>query len=189
MKESRPSLTDIIKACRQGEESAQFALYERYYSYALTVSLHYCRNRDEAEEVVQDAFVKVFRSLEQFDVHQPFKPWLRTITVRTAINHFRAGRKADKILGMEAVQKMPGVENKALNTLAEEEIYRLLQLLPPAYRLVFNLYVLEGYNHPEIAELLGISVGTSKSNLAKARRKLQKWSAPFFRPIRNSYTL
>lgn len=188
MKETDKPLVNLIEACRRGEATAQFALYEQFYAYTLTVSLHYCRDRVEAEEVVQDTFVKVFRSLEHFDLTQSFKPWLRTIIVRTAINYFHTHRQSGSIMSMEALPEPPSVKNEALARLEEEEIYRLLQLLPPAYRLVFNLHVLEGYRHSEIAKMLGISVGTSKSNLAKARRKLQQWSAPFFRTLRNSYT-
>lgn len=186
MKNAERPLDALIGACLAGEEAARFSLYERFYAYTLTVSLHYCKDRREAEEVVQDTFVKVFRALPAFDRRQAFRPWLRTIIVRTAINHFRRLSQPNTVLGMDSLREHPFVENQALQHLQQEDLYRLLQMLPPAYRLVFNLHVLEGYTHPEIAELLGISIGTSKSNLAKARRKLERMGTSFLLSIKNS---
>ena len=103
-RDPKTPLKTIIDACRQGDESAQFALYERFYAYTLTVSLHYCKDRNAAEEVVQDTFVKVFRRLDSLRGADTFKPWLRTIIVRTAINHFRAHHHWKKRLQMEALQ-------------------------------------------------------------------------------------
>lgn len=180
------TLLDLIKACRRGEESAQFALYKQFYAYTLTVSLHYCKDRLLAEEIVQDAFVKVFRTLDAFDSTKPFKPWLRIIVVRTAINHYQAQLNAKEDL-LEVLYEPPGVPNLAVAKLQAEDLYRLLQLLPPAYRLVFNLHVLEGYSHREIAETLGISIGTSKPNLAKARRKLHRLSTPLLTLLGSDY--
>lgn len=187
MEPDKTPLTTIIDGCRAGREPAQFALYRRFYAYVLTVSLHYCRDRREAEEVVQETFIKVFRQIDTFETDRSFKPWLRTITVRTAINYFRSSRKWRNFLDLEALPRHPAVENKALSTLREEDLFVLLQQLPPSYRLVFNLHVLEGYSHPEIAEMLGITVGSSKSNLAKARRKLRQMTSNFLMPFLINY--
>lgn len=166
-----------MPAVTQGDTAAQFMLYEQTFPYGLNVALHYCGSRQEAEEVLQDAYIKVFRYLETQGGVDDFKPWFRRIIINTAID---ASRRKKSIR-----QALPTLDISFSHNLAEQELdqqnlYALLQYLPAKYRLVFNLYVMEGFNHPEIAELLGISVGTSKSNLSRARKRLRKLAPPYF---------
>lgn len=172
-------IKDIMQACRKNDANAQRCLYEYAYPYGITVALYYSNQRSEAEEVLQDSFLKVFRALKQKGLPREFQPWFRRIIINTAIDFYRKRHNNWTVFELPA-QLATDVVNGAEDKLNQEDLYRLLQLLPPAYRLVFNLHVLEGYRHPEIARELGISVGTSKSNLAKARRKLQKLASPFF---------
>jgi RNA polymerase sigma-70 factor (ECF subfamily) len=135
--------------------------------------LRYVTNKEESEEILNDVFLKVFNNLHKYDQTQPFKAWLRTIVVHTAIDYYRKAQKYQlqiDIDEVDAVDFNPDIISK----ISAEEILALIQKLPPAYRMVFTLYVVEGYNHREIADLLNIKEGTSKSNLQDARKKLQK---------------
>ena len=170
---NQENLDIILNGCRRGKRAAQKALYHHFYSYALTVALHYSKNREEAEEIVHDGFLKVFAKMHQFSGTGSFKAWLRRILVNVAIDYSRKHKKKVedfKVIPIDATS----VKNEALNRLELEDVWALLQQLPPSYRMVFNLHVLEGFTHPEIAVKLGISVGTSKSNLARAKKKLQE---------------
>ncbi len=166
----------ILDGCRRGNRASQMKLYELYYSYAMAVCLPYARSREEAEEMVNDGFMKVFTRLDQYDGNMPFKPWLRRVMINTAIDYHRKHHKLDRFDELQDyhARELSPITNDALENLEYEDVIRLLQQLTPGYRAVFVLYVLEGYSHQDIAEELGISVGASKSNLAKARRKLQE---------------
>jgi RNA polymerase sigma-70 factor (ECF subfamily) len=154
-------------------------LYEEYYAYALSICLRYADNRDEASEILNDGFMKIFSNIRLFDLSKAFKPWLRKIMVNTAINQYH--RKQRHIQGMELEQARNESETETIiSGISYHEIIAMLQKLPPAYRTVFNLHVLEGYKHEEIAEMLNISVGTSKSNLFKAKESLKKIMNDFF---------
>ena len=167
----------VLGSCRN-EAAAQRALYEAAYPYGLTVALYYSDSRQSAEEVLQDSFLKLFQTLSEADAPpQHFRSWFRRIVINTAIDAYRKRERALRIIPLPARQF---VVNGAIDRLNTEDLYRLLQCLPPTYRMVFNLYVLEERSHAEIADVLGISVGTSKSNLFKARRYLKRLAAPFF---------
>lgn len=163
----------MITGCRDNDRQSQRTMYDRFYGYALAVALPYCTREEEAREVVNDAFLKVFTSIGRYDEVFPFTAWLRTIVVRTAINHYRKQLKdiawCDLTEGLDM-----SVDDDFLSKMAAEDVAALVQKLPPAYRLTLNLFALEGYSHPEIAAMLGISVGASKSNLAKARARLKQ---------------
>ena len=166
-------LQKILKGCRNNDRRSQQALYDRYYGYALSVALPYCSRDHEAREVLNDAFLKVFQSIDRYDEAFTFNAWLRTIVVRTAINYYHKHLKdivlCDLTEGLDV-----SVEDDYLSRMAAEEVLVMVQKLPTSYRLTLNLFALEGYTHPEIAEMLGISVGASKSNLSKARAKLKQ---------------
>lgn len=121
---------------------------------------------------MNDGFLKVFNKLPRYDDTQPFKAWLRTIMINTAIDYYRKNQKYTLNTGIDNVE-ITDFSEDVISKIAADEILALVQKLPPAYRMVFTLYVIEGYNHREIAGLLGIKEGTSKSNLQDARRKLQ----------------
>jgi len=157
----------------------QQRLYGLYYSYALGICLRYTRQRDEAEEVVNDGFLKAFRDIGRFDADRyelssSFRGWLKKIMIRTAIDYFRAHEKHHRRDDLADLPHEPAdLSFSALEALAYDDLLRLVQQLPPAYRTVFNLFAIDGYTHDEIAQHLGITTGTSKSNLSKARAHLQ----------------
>ena len=158
---------------------SQKLLYQEYYSYGMSISLRYANNRDEASEILNDSFMKIFFSLKKFDLGKPFKPWLRKILVNTAINHYHKKQREVQVEDMQHARNQSDTE-KILSGISYQEVIDLLQKLPPAYRTVFNLYVIEGYTHEEIAGMLNIAVGTSKSNLFKAREQLKIILNDFF---------
>ncbi|GAA4468892.1 sigma-70 family RNA polymerase sigma factor [Nibrella saemangeumensis] len=168
-----PGLTELLAGCLRGNRRSQELLYRQFYGYAMSICLRYTPTRDEAMEVLNDGFLKVFTRLDQFDLNQPFKPWLRRILINTALDQYRQAvqhyRQEDLSQAEQAAE--PGADG--FSQLAHEELIELIQLLSPAYRLVFNLYVMDGYSHEEIASQLGISVGASKSNLSRARENLK----------------
>ncbi|PPK87794.1 RNA polymerase sigma-70 factor (ECF subfamily) [Neolewinella xylanilytica] len=173
---------ELVLGSTREDAAAQRALYTAAYPYGLTVALYYSDNRQSAEEVLQDSFLKLFQSLPHLDdLPQSFLPWFRRIVVNTAIDAYRRRQRDLRIVPLPAQMTF----NAAVDRLNTEDLYQLLQSLPPSYRLVFNLYVLEGYSHPEIADRLHISVGSSKSNLHKARRHLKRLATPFFNPTIN----
>lgn len=144
-----------------------------FYGYGMSITLRYTDTREQAVTVLNDSFLKVFDQIKKFDTERPFKPWLRTVIVHTAINHYhkeQAYRKRTEAL--ENPDEI-GRQEEVLSGISFREILSLVQELTPAYRTVFNLYVIEGYKHKEIAGMLSISVGTSKSNLFKAKQHLQ----------------
>jgi len=137
------------------------------------VCLRYSRTREEAVEIVNDGFIKIFTKLDKYSKGLSFKGWLRRVMINSAIDYFRKNEKHYHSLDISHGHYETTNEN-VLDHLAAEEIIKAIQGLPPSYRMVFNLFVIEGYKHEEIANQLNISVGTSKSNLAIARNKLQK---------------
>lgn len=140
----------------------------------MSIALRYASTRPEAEEVMNESFFKVFSKIHQYDENYEFKAWFRTILVNTSIDYHRKYKK----LQTYSFEELPNTEtdkNLGLENMLYEDILKGIQTLSPAYRLVFNLYALEGYKHHEIAEQLNISVGTSRSNYARARNLLQKY--------------
>jgi RNA polymerase sigma-70 factor, ECF subfamily len=165
-------LSSIIAACLANNSEAQHRLIKLFLSYAKTIAIRYAANNEECEEIINDAFLKTFTHLHKFNNEQPFKVWLRTIVVNTAIDYYRKNKKHNEQITLEEID-VPVVDSDIISKLAADDILKLVRNLSPAYRMVFSLYVIEGYNHREIAEKLGIKEGTSKSNLQDARKKLQ----------------
>lgn len=143
-----------------------------FYSYAMSIGLRYSRDREEAIEIVNDAFFKVFTNLDKYTPGLSFKGWLRRIVINASIDYYRRNEKHYHGVDISYANFEHADEN-VLDDISEKEIIELIQDLPPSYRMVFNLHVIEGYKHEEIAKKLNISVGTSKSNLSVARTKLQ----------------
>jgi len=181
MPPTKKELQQLIYDCRKQKRSAQKQLYQHFYSYGLTVCLHYAKNREEAEEMLHDGFLKVFDKIQQFRFEAPFRAWFRQIIIRAAIDYYRKHHKLTGEAKLVSLPKTSATENEALAKLRKEDAWTILQALPPGYRLVFNLHVMEGYTHAEISKELGISIGTSKSNLSKAKQKLQQLMGPFFK--------
>jgi RNA polymerase sigma-70 factor (ECF subfamily) len=158
----------ILIGCKKLHRESQKMLYEEYYAYALSICLRYADTRDEASEILNDGFMKIFTNIRLFDLTKAFKPWLRKIMVNTAINHFHQKQRNIQASEIDIAKHESDTEN-IISGISYQEIIAMLQKLPPAYRTVFNLHVLEGYKHEEIAKMLNITVGTSKSNLFKAK--------------------
>lgn len=167
---------NLIEGCVKKDRKSQKELYKLYYGYALRICLRYAKNKDEAVEVVNDGFMKVFMRIDRYRAEQSFNSWLSTIMINTAIDHYR---KRIKQLEMEELNEQNQVEDKEniLSNINYEDLIKLVQKLSYAYRTVFNLFAIDGYTHEEIAALLHISVGSSKSNLFKARENLKKMLA------------
>ncbi len=179
LEENTERTTTILKGCKKLHRESQKLLYEEYYAYALSICLRYADNRDEASEILNDGFMKIFTHIKLFDLSRAFKPWLRKVMVNTAINHFHQKQRNIQAAEIDQAKHESDTEN-IISGISYQEIIAMLQKLPPAYRTVFNLHVLEGYKHEEIARMLNITVGTSKSNLFKAKESLKKIMNDFF---------
>lgn len=177
--EKQEKLNEVIKGCLRNDRRSQEALFQLYYGKMFAVCLRYISDADTAQEVLQEGFIKVFEKLEGFDFKGSFEGWIRRIVANTAIDYIRKAKKgpllSDNDNDFVHSTENPVVEQEEieLKSLKGEIAMKAIQQLSPAYRAVFNLYVLEEYSHREIAEMLGISEGTSKSNLAKAKANLQ----------------
>jgi RNA polymerase sigma-70 factor (ECF subfamily) len=179
LKDKEDQIRDLLVGCREMQRNSQKLLYQEFYSYGMSICLRYADNRDEAAEVLNDGFMKIFQNIKKFDLSRPFKPWLRRIMVNTAINHYHHKQRELKTEEMEKARNRFGRED-ILSAISYSEIILMLRKLPPAYRTVFNLYVIEGFKHEEIATMLGVSIGTSKSNLFKAKEHLKRILNNFF---------
>jgi RNA polymerase sigma factor (sigma-70 family) len=164
---------DLIEGCIRGDRKMQYELYERFAPKMYGVCLRYASNNEEAEDILQEGFIKVFKKIGSFRSEGSFEGWMRRIFVNTAIEHFRRKTYTQPITETEE-NTVEGKYLSVLDALAEKDIVQLVQQLSPGYRTVFNMYVIEGYSHKQIADELGISEGTSKSQLSRAKQILQE---------------
>lgn len=164
--------SDLIEGCLRGDRKYQRALYDRYAPKMYGVCLRYASSSEEAEDVLQEGFIKIFNKMGSFRGEGSFEGWMRRIFVNTAIEQYRKKTYLQPITGAEE-RSMEGNYLSVLDNLAEKDIIGLVQQLSPGYRTVFNMYVIEGYTHKQIAEALNISEGTSKSQLSRAKLILQ----------------
>jgi len=172
-------LDEVIQGCLKGDRRAQQLVYKMFYGKMKAVCLRYTRDADQAMDVLQEGFIKMFQNLERYNGTGSFEGWIRRIMVNLSIDQFRKNKHDLLLLGDHL-----GLENwhdEEVEEIEEErydfkphQIIEAMQQLSPAYRTVFNLYVFENYTHQDIADALGISVGTSKSNYAKARKNMKK---------------
>lgn len=166
---------ELIQSCIDGDRYSQSRLYEQYAPKMFAVCMRYSKNREEAEDILQDGFVKVFRSLHRFKFAGSLEGWIRKIMVYTAVANYRAKSKMHAIINIEGMENIEMTNNEDIVALlGKKELLNMVQSLPPMYRMVFNLYVFEGLKHREIARELGVSEGTSKSNLFDAKMILQR---------------
>lgn len=170
---------ELVKACLKSERAAQFALYRRFSYTMKGVCLRYSANENEAEDILQESFIKVFHSLENYRDSGPLGGWIRKITINTALEYCRKQKvfqmHLDEIRsGQPILGFTPETANDVIERLSAEELLYYIQSLPTGFRTVFNLYAVEGYTHSEIGEMLGISEGTSKSQFSRARLHLQQ---------------
>lgn len=164
---------DLIEGCIRGDRKMQYELYERFAPKMFGVCLRYASNNEEAEDILQEGFIKVFKKIGSYRSEGSFEGWIRRIFVNTAIEHFRRKTYLQPITEVEE-STVEGKYLSVLDSLAEKDIVQLVQQLSPGYRTVFNMYVIEGYSHKQIAAELGISEGTSKSQLSRAKQILQE---------------
>ena len=163
----------FVAALRRGDREAQRVLYETHYSPLMAICQRYTGSEDEAMDLLHESFIKVFRKIGRYESGTALLAWMRRITVNTAIDHYRRSvrRRTEDI---ERAYQVSSDAPDVISQCSADEILAAVQQLPPTYRTIFNLYVIEGYSHKEIAEQLSITDSTSRSNLVKARAKLQK---------------
>ncbi len=164
---------ELINGCIQQDRRCQMLLYRKYSPVLYAITLRYAVDRSQAEDMLQEAFIKVFKNIQNFRNEGSFEGWLRRITVHTSIEWLRKHQVMNQMAEIEKVP-LQYVNEDAIQKLAAEDILRMIQDLPQGYRTIFNLYAIEGYSHKEIGEMLGISEGTSKSQFARARYQLEK---------------
>lgn len=161
----------LIKKCIQNDSSAQKALYDLYSGKLYGICLRYSQSDEEAQDILQDSFVKIFTKIDTFQHSGSFEGWLKRITSNTAIEYYR---RRTTIVAVDEFTLSPYLSTAEDTSLEVEELLKMIQDMPDGYRLVFNMYAIEGYNHGEIAIKLGISEGTSKSQYSRAKVYLQK---------------
>ena len=179
--------SDLINGCLQGNRRMQEELYRRFSPRMYAVCLRYAGNAEEAEDILQEGFIKVFKKLDSFRGDGSFEGWIRRIFVNTAIEHFRRKRYLMPVTEKEE-NTIEGKYTSVLDELGAKDIMALIQELSPGYRTVFNMYVVEGYTHKEIADMLGINEGTSKSQLSRAKVILQDMVRNFIDKERGAKT-
>ena len=163
---------EFIEACVRNERWAQKRLYEEHYSQMMGVCLRYARNEHDALDILQEGFIKVFRNIAKYQPGTTLAAWIRRIMVNTAIDYYRKNIRR-RTEDLDTAYELKSTDADAISQCSEKEILEAVQQLTPAYRVVFNLYVIEGYSHKEIAELMDITESTSRSNLVKSRMKLR----------------
>jgi len=167
------SEVELVKKCKSGELKYQEMLYKHFYNYAMGIGMRYLSNRDEAMEVVNDSFIKVFKGIQFFNETQPFKAWLRRIVVNTSIDLRRKNLKYYAQLDLDKASHT-GHPPEAIDRLLVKDILNLLDGLPETHRMVFNMYEIDGYNHDEISSMLNIPASSSRVYLSRAKEKLRR---------------
>lgn len=178
MKLEQEELTEIINGCKKQDRQCQQKVYEMFYGKMLPVCNRYAKNSEEAKDILQNGFIKVFEKIDKYNFDGSFGGWVRRLIVNTAIDHYR---KHKNVYLIEDESRIADTENwydeeptSKYEGISAEDIKNAIGQLSPAYKMVFNLYIMEGYSHQEIADELGVSLGTSKSNLAKAKANVKK---------------
>lgn len=167
----------IIEGCITGKRRSQNTLYNKYLATLFRLCMRYSNNKEEAEDILQEGFIKIFLNIKSFRKEGSFEGWLKRIMVNTAITHFKQNLKHQFHTDVDEIEEFHTVEeqekgNEFPVNIPTEKLMGLIQSLPKGYKMVFNLHVFEKYTHKEIAEILDVSVNTSKSQLSKARKSL-----------------
>ena len=166
------SEAEIISGCIKGDKKAQKALYDKYSAKMLGVCIRYFRSVDEAEDALQEGFIRVFKNIDKFRNEGSFDGWIRRIIVNTALNFYKSNLKHYYAVDYAEIEESLEDDKLNFDNLSVEYLLKMIQLLPEGYRLIFNMYEIEGYTHKEISEMLGISINTSKSQLMKSKKLL-----------------
>ncbi|WP_423129159.1 RNA polymerase sigma factor [Gaoshiqia sp. Z1-71] len=180
-------LSQLIKDCAAGKPKAQARLYQLFAPKMYGVCMRYCKDQTEAEDNLQEGFMKVFEKIGTFRHEGSFEGWIRRIMVNVSLEKYRKQHLLYPVEDM-AVYDTPDFKDEIISEISANDLMKLIQELPPRYRMVFNLFIFEGMNHKEIADELKISEGTSKSNLARARMILKKKVVMNFEKLENNYS-
>jgi RNA polymerase sigma factor (sigma-70 family) len=165
--------SEILEGCRSNDRRAQEELYRKYAPVLLGMLCRYCRNKQEAEDILQEGFIRIFRNIDQFRSEGSFLGWMRKIMLNSAIRNYRENFNEFKKKELkESFERKLLDFNLAIAGFSNEDIIRIIQCLPDGFRTIFNLYAIDGYKHKDIAKKLGISVSTSKSQYTRAKKIL-----------------
>ena len=172
---NKKEISKLVKGLKQHDRKSQEAVYERYFGLMMSIGMRYCEDWDDSKDVVNNAFLKIFTKIDHYTGKGSFEGWMKRTVVNTALDHLKA-KKMEKVDvdQIDAFGEDVFVENTVLSDIGSDDILKLVQELPDATRAVFNLYVIEGYKHKEISEMLNISEGTSHWHLLNARKLLQQ---------------
>lgn len=170
---NKAELEEVILGCRKGDRYAQHRLYQAFHVWASAICQRYTNSPEITRECVQDGFFKIFTKIDKYGGDLPFQPWLKRIMINTCIDRYRAQLNEIQTVGLETAFDETVLADALINA-DTEHLLRLVRQLTPACQATFNLYAVEGYEYREIAEILGVSIGSVKSNLSKARMQLKK---------------
>lgn len=170
---NKGQLAETIRGCRSGDRYAQNRLYRAFYAWASAICLRYTGNPEEARECTQDGFFKVFTKIDKYTGDLPFEAWLKRVMINTCIDRYRARLNDTPTVELTEARGETVLADTLINA-DTEYLLQLVRQLPPAYQATFNLFAVEGYEYQEIADLLGVSIGSVKSNLSKARLRLKE---------------
>jgi len=165
---------ELAKGCLEGNREAQQALFKQYARKMLAVCARYTESREEAEDVLQEGFIKVFEKMHQWQATGSLGGWIRSVMVNMALTYIRSRKKWKEHTDLDAAENLDAEDFNALGQMSANEILALIEKMPPGYKAVFNLFAIEGYGHKEIGELMGISENTSKTQYLKAKAWLKK---------------
>ena len=171
--EHKYTIEELLKKCKAGERKGQELLYKQFASKMMGVCLRYAIDRMEAEDMLQNGFIRVFQKINNYRGEGSFEGWVRRIMVHSSIEYYRKHHKMMQLVDVGDVGEEQSVNPIAVANLDAKDLMLLIQKLSPGYRMVFNLYAIEGYSHKEIAEIVGITEGASKSQLSRARTILK----------------
>ena len=164
---------EIIHACAKAERNAQRRVFDTYYPVMLAIVRRYIRDDEEALDVVNQGFVKIFNKVEQYHFENSFEGWCKRIVINTALDHLRSSKRYKDFFSFDAILPSHQVYNDGVNNMSVDELMEIISTISPISRVVFNMFAIDGYSHKEIADSLNISVGTSKWHLSSARKQIQ----------------
>jgi RNA polymerase sigma factor (sigma-70 family) len=182
--EQVPADLELIRRCSEGEIRAQELLYRRYFSFAMSVAIRYTCDEGEAMEIVNDSYMKVLDNINEFDNYRSFRSWYRRILINSAIDNYRRNIRHSTLIQISEIGVLEEQEPEIDAELSAADILYLFRQLPENYRVTFNLFEIEGYNHNEIGQMLGITASTSRSNLARAKKVLRELYIKNFNPVK-----
>lgn len=164
---------EIIKGCQDNDRIAQKELFRQYHPDLLGVCVRYCKNKEEAKDIFQDGMIKIYENIKQFRGDSSLFSWMRKIIINTSISHYHNNLKFSRIVSIDDIPEIEIVNNVSpYDNFTKEELMSALQNLPEEFRIVFNLFAIEGFKHNEISKMLGISLNTSKTRYFRAKKKL-----------------